>query len=340
MTNTGKIIVLAYPDTFVTMSDEWICKLLPLVGLGTQKYIKAGHAAQVLIQNATGKAYYYDFGRYGTPKGYGRVRSNVTDAELEIPITAQFDDQGYLLNLQAFLLWLEAHPLKTRGKGRLIASLCECIDFDKAVHYIKGLQQRGSIPYGAFNKNGSNCSRFVADTLLAASSDKKIHKALLFNKLFTPSTVGNVEKAAGCQGIFEVENEVVTSYTGSAFKENITNYFHRKKKDDSTYEAMHSPERDIHTLESIGSTTHFEFLKEELPLFHYRIKRFNEKHTLDFDGVYYSEAFNEKLPFRISHDSHCGHCHILQDDQIIKLVCIASYASFSKIQKGIAARIA
>jgi len=53
---TGKIIVLAFPDTFVTMSTEWVCKLLPLLGLGTRDYIKAGHAALVLIENKTGQA--------------------------------------------------------------------------------------------------------------------------------------------------------------------------------------------------------------------------------------------------------------------------------------------
>ena len=81
--------MLAYPDTFVTMSDEWICKLLPLVGLGTRDYIKAGHAALILIENRTGVARYFDFGRYVTPKGHGRVRGANTDAELEIPFKAE-----------------------------------------------------------------------------------------------------------------------------------------------------------------------------------------------------------------------------------------------------------
>ena len=55
MKNSGQIIVMAFPDTFVKMSEEFICKVLPLVGLGTREYIKAGHAALVLVHNETEK---------------------------------------------------------------------------------------------------------------------------------------------------------------------------------------------------------------------------------------------------------------------------------------------
>ena len=88
------------------MSDELLVKLLPLVGLGTGNYIKAGHAALVLIENKTGKATYYDFGRYITPKGYGRVRGQNTDVELAIPFKAKIKNDQ-LKNLDQFLLWLD-----------------------------------------------------------------------------------------------------------------------------------------------------------------------------------------------------------------------------------------
>ena len=56
MKYTGKIIVLAFPDTFVRMSDEFMCKVLPLLGIGTRTHVKAGHAALVLVENETGNA--------------------------------------------------------------------------------------------------------------------------------------------------------------------------------------------------------------------------------------------------------------------------------------------
>ncbi|MDE0599678.1 MAG: hypothetical protein OSB51_10935, partial [Dokdonia donghaensis] len=98
MKNTGKIIVLAFPDTFVKMSDELMCKILPLVGLGTRTHIKAGHAALVLIENETGVAQYFDFGRYITPPGKGRVRGALTDVELVVPVKAQIKNHQ-LINL-------------------------------------------------------------------------------------------------------------------------------------------------------------------------------------------------------------------------------------------------
>ena len=215
MSRTTEIIVLAYPDTFVTMSDEWICRVLPLVGLGTRHYIKAGHAALLMV-HPSGELHYFDFGRYITPKGYGRVRSKETDAELQIPVRASYDVHGEISNLEEILQWLDKHPDRTHGEGRLLASVCTGVNYEKALNFITGLQQRGSIPYGAFHKGGSNCSRFVADTLLASSANSRIKRKLQWNKLFTPSTVGNVEIASGRGNIYLVEGGQVAFYKGSA----------------------------------------------------------------------------------------------------------------------------
>ena len=186
------------------MSTEWVCKVLPLFGLGTKEYIKAGHAALVLIENETGKARYFDFGRYVTPEGHGRVRGANTDAELHFPITAKISAANKVQNLDEILIWLDDHPEKTHGEGRLLASVCDAIDVKKAEEFILNLQSRGSIPYGAFEKTGSNCARFVTDTILASTDHKKIRQALNSNKNFTPSTVGNVEKANTLQNAYQV----------------------------------------------------------------------------------------------------------------------------------------
>ncbi len=331
---TGYIIVMAYPDTFVKMSEEWICKFLPWIGLGTREYIKAGHAAQVLIDRSSGDAFYYDFGRYVTPKGMGRVRSVHTDAELEIPFKGTFDANGKLANFHDFLLWLEAHPQKTHGDGRLLASLCESVDFKKAKSFADQLQARGSIPYGAFDKNGSNCSRFVTDTLLASTHHKKIQKALKFNKKFTPSTVGNVEKAALMKQIYQVHQGHIEQYKGSALKENLTNYFDRKKVNKIEDAQLFSMGETHYKLEGIGSSAYFELLQASLPTHHYRIRRFNDLGEMDFDGVYFSAHFDERYLFEFTYDSHCAFCHVLQNGKKIKLECLTTFAAFSSLQKG------
>ncbi|MBW2936649.1 hypothetical protein KXJ69_00935 [Aureisphaera sp. CAU 1614] len=329
MKTTGKIVVLAYPDTFVKMSDEWICKFLPLVGLGTKDYIKAGHAAQILINTENGEAYYYDFGRYITPNGFGRVRSAKTDAELEIPFAIEFDAHQKIVNLDQLLLWLEANPQKTHGEGRLLASVCEPIDFEKAKSYADSLQNMGSIPYGAFDKKGSNCARFVTETILAGTSEKRIQKALAFNKKFTPSGIGNVEKA-GLGKVFEVLNGIVKPFEGSAFKENLKNYFHKKKSTEAERATFFKVHENLQKLEGIGSSAYFEVLDEKtLPENHFRIKRYNELLQEDFDGVYYSEDFDINKPFQFTYDSHCAFCHVLQDDKKMELKVVAKFDTFN-----------
>lgn len=334
MNQSGCIIVLAYPDTFVKMSDEWICRILPLVGLGTRDYIKAGHAAQLIIDKTSGAAYYYDFGRYVTPKGHGRVRSAVTDVELHVPISALFDQEGVLLNLDEFLLWLERYPEKTHGQGRLIASVCYEVDFNKAKAYADDFQRKGSIPYGAFIKKGSNCARFVTDTILASTDNRKVIKSLNFIKKFTPSTVGNVEKSSSFGMVYTVYNGTIELYRGKVYKENLKNYFDKdvQSLDQNQSEVLDLP-KSLQKLEGIGSSCYFEVIPENISEGYHRIKRYNEFLQVDFDGVYYAPSFNADLPFTFTYDSHCGYCHIIQENKKIKMVCVSTYAQFNSLQK-------
>ena len=328
---TGKLIVIAFPDTFVTVTNEWLCKFLPLVGLGTREYIKAGHAALILIENKTGNAAYYDFGRYVTPEGLGRVRGENTDAELALPFKAQIV-QDRIKNLSDFLLWLDANPEKTHGEGRLLASVCEDIDFSLAETYIKNLQDQGSVPYGAFQKEGSNCSRFVTETILSATNNKSIIKALNWNKKFTPSTVGNVEKSSAHK-VFEVSDGKINIFNGSALKENLKNYFHKKRTIIEKVKVKDLPENS-QLLSGIGSNAWFEIVNEELPSNHYRIRRYNDWHQMDYDGVFIaSDEFDLNSTYQFTYDSNCEYCHILQKNKKIKFNRVSEYSKFNLMQK-------
>ena len=337
MIGSGKLIVLAFPDTFVKVSDEWKCKLLPLVGLGTFKQIKAGHAALVLIENKTGKATYYDFGRYVTPDGFGRVRSAETDAELEIPIKAKLIGNGPLENRDQFLRWLEANPQKTHGSGRMLASVCEEINFEKAQNYILSLQKKGNVPYRAFAENGSNCARFVTETILASTENKVIINGLHHIKRFTPSPIGNVDIAAS-SSVFEVLNGVIVKYKGSILKENLTNYFHRNKNKNNVELVLPKLPDAVQKVTGTGSNAWF---KIELVVGfknQYKIKRYNDLHELDYVGLFETEErFDVNSSFQFTHNSHCGHCHILQNGCIIKFSRIKTCPEFSELQEMLSA---
>ncbi len=319
MKNTGKIIVLAFPDTFVKMSDELMCKILPLVGLGTRTHIKAGHAALVLIENETGVAQYFDFGRYITPPGKGRVRGALTDVELVVPVKAQIKNHQ-LINLNELLLWLEAHPEKTHGEGRLVASLCDTVDYDKALSYIMDLQGQGSIPYKAFGKVGSNCARFVTDAILASTNNNSIIKYLKRNKKFTPSTVGNVERSASQDGVYEVYNGCIKPYTSTALKENLTNFFDRKVPEvlDQDGISIEVPEGATF-LDGTGSGAYF-YLEVQGDKTKALVKRYTERGVQDFCGTaQLPEGFDATQPYKFVYDSNCLYCTIQQGEEIFRL---------------------
>ena len=316
MKYTGKIIVLAFPDTFVRMSDEFMCKVLPLLGIGTRTHVKAGHAALVLVENETGNAYYYDFGRYVTPTGNGRVRGANTDAELEIPFKAVISNNKFE-NLDEFLLWLTAHPEKTHGSGRLVASVCEDINFELAASYIESLQSQGSVPYKAFGNVGSNCSRFVTETILSATDNSSIKRYLAFNKKFTPSTVGNVEKSASSQ-VYQVMNGVIKEYDSTALRENLTNYFDKNVPESSkqTIVAKNVPEK-AQLLTGIGSSAYFMLEKVEGKLL---VTRFAENGEQDFQGIaLLPEGFTIEDSYKFVHDSNCLYCTLEQSGVTYRL---------------------
>ena len=309
---TGKIISLAFPDTFVRFSDEPISRIFPFLGLGKQGLIKGGHAAFVLIENQTGFAFYYDFGRYITPPGYGRVRGELTDVELKIPIKASFDNKGALSNTEEFLYWLASHPKKTHGSGRLVASVCDFVDYKKANDFVLSVQERGSIPYHTFAKEGSNCSRIVTDTLLASTDVKEIIKPLLRNKKFTPSPLGNVEKGANGSAIFEVKNGTLKSYSNTAFKENILNFFDRKPPISESNDPQKNMVIGADYLSGTGSSAYFK-LQKILDTQRYVISRFTEEGKEDFKGIFTTmQEFDPGGLFEFVYDSNCLYCHIKQ----------------------------
>lgn len=328
MKSNSVIIALAYPDTFVRVSEEFVCKIFPLFGVGTKEYLKAGHAALVLVKKETGEAFYFDFGRYVTPFGKGRVRSQETDQELRIPIVGRFDASEKLSNIEDFLLYLEAHPEKTHGKGKLIASVSEGIHFETAIQFIRKIQSLGSIPYGGFIKDGSNCSRFVTDSILTSTTVPKVKSGLKRIKRFTPSPLGNVAFGSIDKKIFHVENGIIYPYNKHTFFDNLTNFFDKNHPEWPPKEKVLSPPRmGAQYLDGIGAGAWFLLTLEDSsqPLF--RIRRYDDNHQPDFDGVFAVSdiSFSPEEDFKFIYDSHCLFCHVKQNNQIYRFDFVRNY---------------
>ena len=316
--NTGVIIPIAYPDAYVQYSEGGLQQaVLSTIGVGKKGFVKAGHALLLLIENKTGKVQYFDFGRYVTPSGHGRVRGEITDKELEIPIKAKFNSSNELINFEEIILWLEAHPEKTHGEGKMIASVCNDINYQKAYDYLIGLQEQGSIPYKAFGNIGSNCSRLVTDALIKGTTNKAIAKILKRNNKFTPSPLGNVKHGAFGKKMFTIYNGKIEEYTKSIFKDNISNFF-----DNSNIPTLSTNKRPkeidgAQLLEGIGAAAYFklEFINNE-----YVITRYTGSFKQDFQGVFTVDKSNFDIlkNYEFIYDSNCSYCHIKQNESIYR----------------------
>ena len=164
--------------------------------------------ALLLIKKGEEKIHYFDFGRYISPPKYGRVRNELHDIELRIPIKAKWKKE-ILLNRKEILLFFGNNPEITHGDGRLVASFCEDINFKKAYNFINKLIKKEFIKYDIKGRNTTNCSRFVYYTIYNSITSKKIKRRMLYISFITPSPVGVVIKSSTDKKIYNVKNQEI-----------------------------------------------------------------------------------------------------------------------------------
>ncbi len=325
MTNSGIILTLAYPETIVMVSDEWYSPYLRFLGVGKKNYVRAGHNALVLIDKTTGVLEYHDFGRYITPIPNGRVRGKDTDHELDFPFTAVIDNDE-IENLNDILIFLSTHPKLTHGDGKLIASVCNAIDYDKARSHITRMQNRHFIRYAAFIKDGCNCARFVTDSLIASVTDFKIKERLKKSKKFTPSTIGNVIIAETENYVYEISEEGnITTYQSSVKKDNRRYFLDRLKQHKpnfiGTLKPKHIEIKSHHAqwLDGIAAGAWFELHLTDVE-HEYRFRRVSPHGNIDVDGLYKVDNtnFNYQETYSFVHYSNCAFYHIEQQQKIYR----------------------
>lgn len=188
---TGFAIVLAWPETLCKQAGAWYDYFMHHLGVSKDGYYKVGHSALVLVDQATGCCMYYDFGRYHTPHGLGRVRSERTDHDLRINTNAIFSaDLNKIENLDAILEEL-FHNDSTHGSGTIYGSVVK-VDFDKVLAHVTRLQDQEFIPYGPFLPKGTNCSRFVNSAILNGNPPLQVRILLTTPPTLTPTPIWNI----------------------------------------------------------------------------------------------------------------------------------------------------
>ena len=206
------IIVLAWPEGMVTAAGAWYDRILSKKG----KY-RVGHSALALVESTSGKVKYFDFGRYHTPYGYGRVRDIETDLDLAISEIANIKN-GVIKNIDKILIEIESNKAN-HGEGKLYASVLEGICFKKAYKRAKNMQDKGMLKYGPLVPNGTNCSRFVAEVMRASDLGIIKYLRLRFPFCISPSPKRNV--SIGNNNYYIVDNGQCTR----VIKNKIKAYF-------------------------------------------------------------------------------------------------------------------
>ncbi|MCC1483236.1 DUF6695 family protein [Winogradskyella immobilis] len=339
--NDAFILTLGYPETVVMVAEEWYSKFLRVIGIGKKNYVRAGHAALVLIDKSTGVLEYHDFGRYVTEAPYGRVRGFTTDRELDFPLKAEIKNDT-IVNLESILVFLATNPKLTHGDGVLVASVCNAVNYKMARQHIDGLQEQGFITYAAFADNACNCARFVTDTIIAGTTDETLRKRLIKYKWFTPSTGGNAVKADTENFVYEVsEKGEITEFKSTIVKENLRLFLDRLKDHQPNFigslEPKHNAEKheNAQWLSGIGSGAWFELYdinkKEE-----YRFRRISPYGDVDVDGVFKVDAsdFDSSKAYKFVYYSNCLFFHIEQNNTTYKFDFLRDYESNQFKEKG------
>jgi len=206
----GFAVIIAWPDTLCKQAGAWYDFVIQPIGFGTNGYYKAGHAAIVMV-NSEGDCSYYDFGRYHSPHGHGRVRCVKTDHDLEIKTKICFNENGNPI-LRGLFNELNNNP-SCHGEGLLRAGTI-AVDFDACMKYINRLQSRDYVPYGPFIKPGTNCSRFVRSVARVGTRSRVQKVKLSLAWMLTPSPIWNVKTV----GEHIVEKEMVIENANSEYE--------------------------------------------------------------------------------------------------------------------------
>ena len=182
------IIVLAWPEGMVAAAGGWYDKILSNNG-----QYRVGHSALILVNSNTNQLNYFDFGRYHSPFGFGRVRDLETDPDISLK-SQPIISNNTIYNIEEILL--EIYNLKaTHGHGSVYASILKNIDFKKAYKKAKEIQNMGLISYGPVVPTGTNCSRFVTTIMLASKPLWFTRLRLKYPFCLSPSPKRNISIA-------------------------------------------------------------------------------------------------------------------------------------------------
>ena len=331
-------LILAWPDTTIRGDEKWMMFFKKL-GLVKNLNFKVGHTGIVLVEKETGKLSYYDFGRYITPRGHGRARSEYSDPLLRMDTKAVFNPLGEILNLKE--ICEELHKMKDaiHAHGRMVFSVAKDINYSLAKSFGDRTVMQGSTPYGAVARGNNNCSRFI--TRLLQFSSIKYHPLhpIHFPETIKASPLSNIVNVRKDRKVYfhEEDGSLNTKkmnrwdsfwFLCKQLSENCSVKKSEKFPDDEIIGHMeekikptHLPDR-AQWLGGVGMGAWFLIDSTEKSNI-FQISRFTENGILEYKKPFKSEIDLPKIPlheFKIAHDNHLLISHIKAQGKIFRLV--------------------
>lgn len=281
-----------------------------LFGFSKNNYYKVGHAAIVLVEYSTGNCFYFDFGRYHAPYGYGRVRDAETDHDLKIFTKAKFDADINLLNFNQILNEISQNEAY-HGTGTLHASYAK-IDFKIAYQKAKSIQDKNPWEYGPFVWSGTNCSRFVR-TIICSGKPPLMSRLKTFIPLtLTPLPIGNVKSLKEHMSI-KVANEIEVKSTISKSLHNTLD----------KPERLASIPKNSQWLAGEGAGSWFHLSSNENK---FTITRYSTQGKIECVGnfeITNNIKFDINSTYQFTHQSHCKSVSLIQNKILIELTRVS-----------------
>jgi len=291
------MIALAWPDTPVKGVGAWYEKVVSVLRIHNKAYFKVGHAALVIVNKEERIYDYYDFGRYETNYGFGRIRSKATDPDLELTTS----EGGRIEELLKEL----SQNISTHGSGKIYAVEISNLSPAKLKSTLFNYSNNRVHPYAPFKPKAINCSRFVHD-ILVKSLEHSRRKYILKNSPIHILPTGYYIRFLSM--VLRSKTIVYNSNQKEGSMETQRNAMLKYKLTEDRY----------HCLEGIGSSSWFRLLKDTKG--NYEIERKNEfGHTTfrsQFSIVGNQDSFKMEKDYSFTYPSDAETCTVLQEGNV------------------------
>lgn len=327
-------IILTWPDATIRGDEKWMM-FFKKIGLVKNLNFKVGHTGIVIINHQNGEMLFYDFGRYITPRGYGRARSKCSDPLLNICITADIKDNK-ITNIDEIIKLFEDLKPAMYGDGKLMFSIVKDINFEKAKAYGDACVEQGTFPYGAVARNNNNCSRFITRMLMQSSTKFHFWHSINLPETIKSSPVSNLINAVDDRIIYSYTPvEGIKSFRMNRFasfwflvKQLGDNISHKKSAlfpNDLIIGGMNfrskpiTLPKDAMYLGGVGDGAWFTISPHDM-VNQFIVKRFTSSGKLEYvvRGEL-NEPIDLAVPWQITYDSHLLFTHVEQNGRKIRI---------------------